>query len=154
MQSQTIPLLNRQIKLIDNTTNQVDKLPSIACTIARCLMFCLILELWILMHHLYTVGYHPILSWAQQNLRTGNIYKHIMTTGLILGVEAEFFLWHLGEHTYDCQVGASIQCHHDWIRARLSFAILQATMLCVHGSHTMCRCLGILDGGSLPLITD
>ena len=36
-----------------------------------------------------------------------------------------------------------------WIRARLSFAILRATVLCVLGSHTRWRCLGREDGASI-----
>ena len=39
-----------------------------------------------------------------------------------------------------------------WVRARLSFAILRATLLCVHGSQTKWRSLGISDGASLPII--
>ena len=42
----------------------------------------------------------------------------------------------------------------NWIRTRLSFAILRATLLCVHGSRTKWRCLGITDGASLPLPID
>ena len=40
-----------------------------------------------------------------------------------------------------------------WVRARLSFAIVQATLLCVRGSRTKWRSLGISDGASLPIIT-
>jgi len=36
-----------------------------------------------------------------------------------------------------------------WIHARLSFAILWATMICVHGSRMMWRSLGISDGVSI-----
>ena len=36
-----------------------------------------------------------------------------------------------------------------WIRARLSFAILRATVLCVRGSRTRWRCLGLEDGASI-----
>jgi len=38
-----------------------------------------------------------------------------------------------------------------WVRARLSFAILSAALLCVRGSHTKWRSLGIVDGASLPM---
>ena len=40
-----------------------------------------------------------------------------------------------------------------WVRARLSFAILRAALLCVRGSHTKWRSLGIIDGASLPIAT-
>ena len=36
-----------------------------------------------------------------------------------------------------------------WICARLSFAILRATVLCVRGSHTRWRCLDLEDGASI-----
>ena len=36
-----------------------------------------------------------------------------------------------------------------WIRARLSFAILRAIILCVQGSRTRWRCLGLEDGASI-----
>jgi len=39
-----------------------------------------------------------------------------------------------------------------WVWARLSFAILWATLLCVCSSHTKWRSLGIVDGASLPLL--
>ena len=38
-----------------------------------------------------------------------------------------------------------------WVRARLSFAILRAALLCVCGSRTKWRSLGIVDGVSLPI---
>ena len=34
-----------------------------------------------------------------------------------------------------------------------SFAILRAALLCVRGSRTKWRSLGIIDGASLPIIT-
>jgi len=40
-----------------------------------------------------------------------------------------------------------------WVRAQLSFAILRAALLCVHGSCTKWRSLGIVDGASLPMLT-
>jgi len=40
-----------------------------------------------------------------------------------------------------------------WMRTCLSFVILQATLLCVRGSRTKWRSLGIVDGTSLPLLT-
>jgi len=39
-----------------------------------------------------------------------------------------------------------------WVWARLSFAILQAMLLCVCGSRTKWRSLGIVDGTSLQLL--
>ena len=40
-----------------------------------------------------------------------------------------------------------------WVRAHLSFAILRAALLCVRGSRTKWRSLGIIDGASLPIVT-
>ena len=36
-----------------------------------------------------------------------------------------------------------------WVRARLSFAILWATMICVQGSIVKWRSLGITDGAPI-----
>jgi len=67
----------------------------------------------------------------------------------VLGPEAEFFVKRLSdflaakwESPYGVMMG--------WVQARLSFAILQATLLFVRGSHTKWRSLGIVDGASLP----
>ena len=38
-----------------------------------------------------------------------------------------------------------------WIRTRLSFAILCATLLCIRGCRTKWRSLGLVDGASIPL---
>ena len=69
----------------------------------------------------------------------------------MLGSEAGFLVRRLGDFLaakwkwpYSVVMG--------WVRARLSFAILQATLLCVRGSRTEWRSLGISDGASLPII--
>ena len=67
--------------------------------------------------------------------------------------EAEFFLHSLGDF-FGCPLGKAFGLVMEWIKARLSFAILQVTLLCVHGLHTNLRCLGIIDRTSLPLFTD
>ena len=41
-----------------------------------------------------------------------------------------------------------------WIRAHLSFAILQDTMICVRGSTVKWRSLGIVDGASIKKCFD
>ena len=68
----------------------------------------------------------------------------------MLGSEAEFFVKRLSdflaarwERPYSTVIG--------WVRARLSFVILRAALLCVCGSHTKWRSLGIVDGTSLPI---
>ena len=38
-----------------------------------------------------------------------------------------------------------------WIRTRLSFAILHATLLCIRGCRTKWRSLGLVDGASIAL---
>ena len=40
-----------------------------------------------------------------------------------------------------------------WIRTRLAFAILRATRLCVRGSHSKWRCLGLEDGAGINDLT-
>ena len=37
----------------------------------------------------------------------------------------------------------------DWVRARLGFALVRATVLCLHGSHTRSRSLGFEDGAAI-----
>ena len=68
----------------------------------------------------------------------------------MLDSQAEFFVKKLGdflaarwERPYSIVMG--------WVRARLSFAILRAALLCVHGSLTKWKSLGIVDGASLPI---
>ena len=70
----------------------------------------------------------------------------------MLGSEAAFFVKRMSdflaakwERPYSVVSG--------WVRARLSFAILRAALLCVRGSRTKWRSLGIIDGGSLPIVT-
>ena len=70
----------------------------------------------------------------------------------MLGSESEFFVKRLSdflavkwERPYSVVTG--------WVRARLSFAILRAALLCVRGSRTKWRSLGIIDGASLPIVT-
>ena len=66
----------------------------------------------------------------------------------MLGKEADFFLRRLAdllsakwERPYSMVTG--------WVRSRLSFAVLQATMLCVWGSRSCWRSLGIVDRASI-----
>ena len=66
----------------------------------------------------------------------------------MFGIEADFFLRRLAERlsikwerSYSEVIG--------WVRSRLSFAILRATMLCVRGSRSRWRSLGIVDGASI-----
>jgi len=65
----------------------------------------------------------------------------------MLGSEVEFFVKRIGgflaakwERPYNVVMG--------WVRAHLSFAILWAALLCVRGSRTKWRSLGIVDGAS------
>jgi len=71
----------------------------------------------------------------------------------MLGSEAEFFVKRMSdflaakwEMPYSVVTG--------WARARLSFAILRAALLCVRGSCTKWRSLGIVNGTSLPIVID
>ena len=66
----------------------------------------------------------------------------------LLGGKANFFLKCLADHlavkwekSYSAVMG--------WVKARLSFAILHATMLCVQGSRARWRSLGVVDGVSM-----
>ena len=66
----------------------------------------------------------------------------------VLGSEANFFLKRLADQLamkWEKSYGV-VMC---WVRTRLAFAILRATMLCVRGSRTKWRSLGLLDGASM-----
>ena len=86
---------------------------------------------------------------ASQNRRAIFTPLCVSVDGM-LGSEAEFFVKRLSdflaarwERPYSVVMG--------WVRARLSFAILRAALLCVCGSRTKWRSLGIVDGASLPI---
>ena len=70
------------------------------------------------------------------------------STDGMFGTEADFFLRCLAEQLstkwerlYSEVIG--------WVRSRLSFAILWATMLCVQGLRSRWRSLGIVDGACI-----
>ena len=69
----------------------------------------------------------------------------------MLGREAEFFLRRLGdrlaakwERSY-----SDVMC---WVRARLVFAVLRSSILCLRGARTKWRGLGLEDGASISLL--
>jgi len=65
----------------------------------------------------------------------------------VLDKEAQFFLKRLAEHLA-VKWGKPYGAAQSWVRTRLSFAILRATMFCVHGSRPRWRSLGLVDGAS------
>jgi len=71
----------------------------------------------------------------------------------MLGYEAEFFVKRSGDFLA-AKWERPYTVVMEWVRACLSFAILQAALLCVCGSHTKWRSLRIVDGPSLPIIAD
>ena len=80
--------------------------------------------------------------------RRANFTPLCVSVDGMLGSEADFFFKRLGDHlarkwekSYSQVMG--------WVRARLSFAILRATNLCVRGSRTKWRSLGIEDGAGI-----
>jgi len=69
----------------------------------------------------------------------------------MLSSEAEFFVKRMSdflaakwERPYSVVTG--------WVRTSLSFTFLRAALLCVHGSHTKWKSLGIVDGASLLIV--
>ena len=69
----------------------------------------------------------------------------------MLGVEAEVFLKVIGERLavkWDASYGEMM----GWLRSRLSFAVLRSAIVCVRGSRSKWRCLGLEDGAPLRLI--
>ena len=65
----------------------------------------------------------------------------------LLGKETDFFIHRLCDFLC-AKWERPFSLVINWIRARLSFAILQATLLCVRGLCTKWKCLGITDGAS------
>ena len=66
-----------------------------------------------------------------------------------MGDEAACFLKHLGRSlsmTWECHYGKVIR----WLQARLAFAFVRATNVCVRGSRTKWRSLELEDGAAVP----
>ena len=66
-----------------------------------------------------------------------------------MGDEAACFLKHLGSSlsmTWECHYGEVIR----WLQTRLAFALVRATNVCVRGSRTKWRPLGLEDGAAVP----
>ena len=56
---------------------------------------------------------------------------------------------HLGRSlslTWECHNGEVIR----WLRAHLAFTLVRATNVCVRGSRTKWRSLGLEDGAAVP----
>ena len=70
----------------------------------------------------------------------------------LLAPEARFFVQRLSDNL-SMKWEQPFGVVSSWVRARLSFTILRAALLCVRGSRTKWRSLGIVDGASLPMST-
>ena len=69
----------------------------------------------------------------------------------LVGDEAACFLKHLGRSlssTWKRHYGEVIR----WLQARLAFALVRATNVCIRGSRTKWRSLGLEDGTAVLLI--
>ena len=67
----------------------------------------------------------------------------------LAGDEAACFLKHLGRSlsvVWERHYGEVI----GWLRARLAFALVRATNVCIRGSRTKWRSLGLEDGAAIP----
>ena len=77
----------------------------------------------------------------------------VVSVNGVLGQEANFFIKHLAQklaHKWEKSNSEVL----GWMRARLSFAILRATNLCLRGSRTKWRsAFGMDDGTGLPSIS-
>ena len=70
----------------------------------------------------------------------------------LLAPEARFFVQRLSDNL-SMKWEQPFGVVSSWVRAHLSFAILRAALLCVRGSRTKSRSLGIVDGDTLPMWT-
>ena len=88
-------------------------------------------------------------SWACQDCRATFIPICVSVDGM-LGCEAtDFFKW-IGDMLsakWEIDYGVVMR----WVCARLLFAILRATLLCVRGSRTIWCALGLVDGASIAI---
>ena len=69
----------------------------------------------------------------------------------VFGKEAEVFLKMIGEGL-STRWDRSYSEVMGWVRARMLFAILRATILCLRGARAKWRCLGLEDGTPLRLV--
>ena len=70
----------------------------------------------------------------------------------MLGRETDHFLRRLGERL-SVKWERSYSQVMEWVRARISFAVLRATILCLRGSRTRWRSLGVEDAASIGCLT-
>ena len=68
----------------------------------------------------------------------------------MFGSEAEVFLKRVSE-SLSSKWGKSYSETMGWVRTRMSFAILRSSILCLRGSRTKWRCLGLEDGAPIGL---
>ena len=69
----------------------------------------------------------------------------------MMGREATKFVQHLADQLSH-KWGSNYSSVVNWVRTRLSFAIIRATILCLRGSRTKWRPVDMLDGSPLNLI--
>uniref|UniRef100_A0A1X7TLJ3 Uncharacterized protein n=1 Tax=Amphimedon queenslandica TaxID=400682 RepID=A0A1X7TLJ3_AMPQE len=69
----------------------------------------------------------------------------------MMGKEASMFVKRLSERL-SIKWGQNYSGVVCWVRTRLTFAILRATILCLRGSRTKWRSINIADGSPLNLI--
>ena len=75
----------------------------------------------------------------------------ILVDGM-LGRETNHFLRRLGERL-SVKWERSYSQVMEWVRARISFDVLRATILCLRGSRTRWRSLGVEDAASIGWLT-
>ena len=69
----------------------------------------------------------------------------------MLGPEASRFIKHLSERlSYKWERNYSTVM--SWVRTRITFAIIRASVLCLRGSRTKWRSMEMADGSPLSLI--
>ena len=85
-------------------------------------------------------------------LHRASFTPFVVSADGVLGREANFCIKHLAQklaHKWEKSNSEVLR----WMRARLSFAILRATNLCLRGSRTKWRsAFGMDDGAGLPCI--
>ena len=69
----------------------------------------------------------------------------------MLGKEATKFVQHLADEL-SYKWNSNYSSIINWVRTRISFAIVRASILCLRGSRTKWRSVSMFDGSSLNLI--
>ena len=98
-------------------------------------MYTHILEPYLIQSTIYRVGVSRVAKQKLSiNFVNPNVHVYMLSVDGVLGHEARMFLNRLGDNIADMWKKSRSEVM-GWVRAKMSFAILRATNLCLHGSR-------------------